>query len=73
MTTTLATLRKGEKGKIDSIVAGKDAAKRLYEIGLNTRASIHIIKNDIGPIIVSINGNKVAVGRGLAEKVMILK
>jgi ferrous iron transport protein A len=69
----LTMLQKGDRGKVSSIDAGKYATKRLYELGFNTSASVTIIKNDFGPIIVSLNGNKVAVGRGLASKILLAK
>ncbi len=73
MSVRLTNLRAGEKGKVHAIAAGKYATKRLYEIGFNTSAHVTVIKNDAGPVIVSINGNKVALGRGLAHKVMLAK
>ncbi len=73
MTAILTTLSVGEKGKISLIDAGKNATKRLYEMGFHTNAPVRVIKNDWGPLIVSINGNKVALGRGLAEKVVLIK
>ncbi len=71
MTKNLNTLGKGDGGKVSGIDAGRCATKRLYEMGFNTGAPIKIIKNDSGPIIVSLNGNKVALGRGLASKIML--
>ncbi len=73
MKISLAELSPGEKGQVKSISAGKNATKRLYEMGFNTNAFVSIIKNDAGPVIVSINGNKVALGRGLAEKVTLAR
>ncbi len=73
MKTSLTTLAPGEKGTVDSIRAGRHATKRLYEMGFNTHAAVRVIKNDAGPVIVSINGNKVALGRGLAEKVLLIR
>ncbi len=67
----LLTLKKGDEGKVKFIDAGKCATRRLYEMGLNIGAPIKIIKNDTGPIIVSLAGNKIALGRGLAEKVLL--
>lgn len=71
MTKGLLTLRQGDTGKVQLISAGKCATKRLYEMGFNIGAPVKIIKNDAGPVIVSLAGNKVALGRGLAEKVNI--
>lgn len=71
MTKQLTTFCKGDCGKVKGIDAGKCATKRLYEMGFNTGAAVKIIKNDSGPLIVSLNGNKVALGRGVAGKIML--
>lgn len=71
MEKELVTLKKGEEGRVKFIDAGRCATRRLYEMGLNIGAPIKIIKNDTGPIIVSLAGNKIALGRGLAEKVLL--
>lgn len=73
MTNFLNTLKKGDRAKIESIAAGREATKRLYEMGLNTHATLCVLKNDIGPILASVNGNKIAIGRGLAAKVKVSK
>lgn len=70
---SLSRLSPGEKCRIKKIAAGAYATKRLYEMGFNTDATVQVLKNDRGPIIVSLSGNKVALGRGLAEKVIIHK
>ncbi|NLF45094.1 MAG: hypothetical protein GX581_03365 [Syntrophomonadaceae bacterium] len=71
MTRNLTKLGKGDGGRVKAIDAGKTATKRLYELGFNTGALVKIIKNDSGPVIVSLNGNKVALGRGLAGKILL--
>ena len=71
MTRKLTTLGKGDGGRVMAIDAGKTATKRLYELGFNTGALVKIVKNDSGPVIVSLNGNKVALGRGLAGKILL--
>ncbi|SHH78638.1 FeoA family protein [Sporanaerobacter acetigenes] len=68
---SLTQLNPGDSCTIKKIYAGNYATKRLYEMGLNTGAELKVIKNDTGPVIVSLFGNKIAVGRGLAEKIMI--
>ena len=69
--TPLVMLHPGESGSVQKIHAGGCATKRLYEMGFNIGAKIKVIKNDAGPLIVSLSGNKIALGRGLAYKVMI--
>ena len=73
MTISLIKLHEGDEAKVESIAAGKDATKRLYEMGLNTKARISVLKNDFAPVLASVNGNKIAIGPGLAEKVMVQK
>lgn len=71
MSMTLANLHPGQEAIVREIAAGNYATKRLYELGFNTGANLKVVKNDRGPIIVSLSGNKIALGRGLAEKVMV--
>lgn len=67
----LNLIDEGKAGTIKDIVAGKKASKRLYEMGFNRGSELKVIKNDRGPIIVSISGTKIALGRGLAQKILI--
>lgn len=69
----LNVLNKGELCRVESIMAGGQATKRLYEMGFNTGAEVKMLKNDRGPIIVSLGNNKIALGRGLAEKMIVIK
>lgn len=69
--TPLIRLNPGDNAKVEKINAGWNATKRLYEMGLNTGAKFKVIKNDRGPIILSLSGNKIAIGRGLAQKIMV--
>lgn len=68
---SLIQLSPGTNCKIQRIHAGCNATRRLYEMGLNTGAKVKVVKNDIGPVILSLAGNKIAVGRGLAEKIIV--
>ncbi len=71
MNKALLTLDKGATGKVKMIEAGRCATRRLYEMGFNIGAPVKVIKNDAGPVIVSLTGNKVALGRGLAKKIQL--
>ncbi len=65
----LDQLKSGETAKVSKIDGCRNATKRLYEMGLSTGTSFEVVKNDVGPVIVSIYGNNVAVGRRLAHKI----
>lgn len=68
---SLAFLKPNESGKVKEILGGESITKRLYELGLYTGSKVTMVKNDIGPVIIYLSGNKLALGRGLAQKVMI--
>ncbi|HHY15071.1 MAG TPA: ferrous iron transport protein A [Firmicutes bacterium] len=70
---SLIRLKAGDCARVQRIVAGANATKRLYEMGFNTGARVKVLKNDLGPLIVALEGNKIALGRGLAEKMLVVK
>lgn len=67
----LVSLKPNEIGIIKEISGGCNAKKRLYELGLHKGASIKMIKNDFGPIILNLSGHKLALGRGIASYVFL--
>ena len=69
----LSKLNKDDSGYVEEIRPGCKAKKRLYELGLHKGAEVKVVKNDIGPIVLNIYGNKLALGRGLANHVLIKK
>lgn len=68
---SLVNLHVGDRCKVARIQAGSSATRRLYEMGFNTGAQIQVLKNDRGPIIVGLGGHKIALGRGLAAKMLV--
>ena len=73
MTTSLNFLKANDCARIKDIAGGCGVTKRLYELGLHKGALFKVVKNDFGPIILSLSGNKLALGRGLAASVMVEK
>ncbi len=68
----LSSFSKGEKGTIENINGGKNVSKRLYEMGFHKGTEVKVLKNDVGPLIVSLYGSKIALGRGVAQKIMVI-
>ena len=68
---SLDFLKPNECGRIKEINAGHTACKRLFELGLNRGSEVRMMKNDFGPIILYLAGHKLALGRGLANKVIV--
>lgn len=71
MTTSLNFLKQNDLAKISDIAGGCGVKKRLYELGLHKGANFKVVKNDFGPIILSLSGHKLALGRGLAASVLV--
>lgn len=69
----LTFLNIGEKGIVESINGNDNISKRLYEMGINRGSNIEIVKNDFGPLIVSLTGSRIAISKGLAQKILITK
>lgn len=73
MYTSLISLKPNDYAKMKDISGGDEVIKRLCELGLHEGALFKVEKNDFGPIILNISGNKLALGRGLAASVMVEK
>lgn len=73
MTTSLNFLKPNDCARIKDISGCCGVTKRLYELGLHKGALLKVVKNDFGPVILSLSGNKLALGRGLAASVMVDK
>jgi Fe2+ transport system protein FeoA len=68
-------MNSGQKGTIQAIDGGERAHARLLDIGFYEGETITIIENSFnGPIIVRLGSasNKIALGMGLAQKIMVL-
>jgi len=68
----LAFMASGERGEIVGIRGGQRMAKRLYGMGLTPNSLVEVIvSNPAGPILINIRGSRVAIGRGMAMKILV--
>jgi len=68
----LAKVKEGEEVEIVSIKAGAKTAKRLADLGLTSGTKIKVLRKAIsGPIEIKVRGSRLALGRGLANKIVI--
>ncbi len=69
----LASLPPGAKGKITGFAAGPGLVRRLEEMGL--RSGLGVVKISgmplRGPVVVQVGGTRLAIGHGMAKKVMV--
>jgi ferrous iron transport protein A len=71
MLKPLTELPKGSKVKVVDIVAGKGLRDRLLQMGLTPGTIVEVVENSSGPIILSVRGVTIALGRGMASKVLV--
>jgi len=68
----LALLPDGSRGIVRIVVGGFGMRRRLRELGFTEGEEICVLKGGRpGPVVVLIRGSKVALGRGVAMKVLV--
>ncbi len=71
-TMTLDQLPAGSSAIIANLSSGKHISSRLATIGLTVGTQIQILQNyHHGPIILSVRGVRLAIGRGEAHKIEV--
>jgi ferrous iron transport protein A len=72
LANTLADLPKGTTAIFIAIQSGREAAGRLSSLGFTPGARISILQNyGHGPLVVSVRGSRVALGREEARRILI--
>ena len=68
----LSEIKTGNQAILRSITVGRDLTSRLTSLGLTPGASLEMLQNyGRGPLIVSVRGTHVAIGRGEAAKLLV--
>jgi len=72
--TLLSELQPGQAGIIRALQGGHSLVSRLAALGFTPGAPVTMVRNPgHGPLIVSVRGTRVALGRGEAARVLLLK
>ncbi|MBW1990821.1 MAG: ferrous iron transport protein A [Deltaproteobacteria bacterium] len=66
----LASVPPGRRVRIVSYEGGRMLRARLMAMGLNIGQVVHILQNNRGRVIVGVNGGRVALGRGVSQKIL---
>ncbi|BCD68702.1 FeoA domain-containing protein [Nitratiruptor sp. YY09-18] len=69
MPLTMASV--GRKLKIVDIRGGRKAIDRLLAMGISPGIEIKLLKNDGGPLLVKLGESRIALGFGLADKIIV--
>ena len=65
----LAEFPAGRRVRITGHRGGRMLRARLLAMGLNLGREVDVIQNNRGLIIVGVNGGRVALGRGISQKI----
>jgi Fe2+ transport system protein FeoA len=67
----MISLQEGEEGIIHSVAGGVGLIGRLASMGLTSGMRIKVIRNIGGPLIVTANGIRIAIGRVQSQKISV--
>jgi len=69
----LTALLEGEEGAVERVTGGRGLCQRLSAMGLTPGTRIKVVKSSLfsGPILISVRGTTLALGRGVAERVLL--
>ncbi len=74
MIVPLLSLSPGERGVVVDLRGGPNFRSRLYAMGLAPGAIVRVLENyPRGPVIVEAGGTRLALGKGMAAKVLVRK
>jgi ferrous iron transport protein A len=67
----LKNVRSGQPVVLVQISGGHRVAHRLAELGLTPGVQLEVLQNKGGPILLAVRGTRLAIGRGMANKVIV--
>ena len=56
---------------VDLLVRGWGIRRRLMEMGLSPGSIVEVVNNTHGPVVVRVRGVVVAIGRGVASRILV--
>jgi Fe2+ transport system protein FeoA len=68
--TPLSAVPPGQRVRITNFAGGRMVRSRLVSLGLNVGREVTVIQNNRGLIMVGVNGGRVALGRGVSQKIL---
>jgi len=68
----LTAMSTGQRVRITGFLGGRMLRSRLMALGLTLGQEVDIIQNNRGLLIVGFNGGRVALGRGVSQKILAM-
>ena len=70
----LVQLRAGETGVVKQLYGGRGVVSRLAALGFTSGTEVTMVQNfGYGPVIVALRDTRIALGRGQAGKIRVVK
>lgn len=63
----------GESVCLVKILGGGKINQRLTALGLCPGVKLYVLQDAGGPLMISVRGSRIALGRGMAQKIMVRK
>ena len=71
MPMPLSMAAPGQEVELVAVHGGRGIRRRLADMGLNPGVRLKVIHSGGGPIIVAVREARLALGRGMAHKIMV--
>ena len=69
----LSLIKAGRTVRLVAVDAGRGLKNRLASMGVLPNVEITVVSNGhAGPFVINVKGSKVVLGRGMANKIMVL-
>jgi len=67
----LTNLKSEDQARIVAIEGGRGIRQQLLLRGISEGSIIRVVSSDGGPVVLEIDGGMIAIGRGMAQKVIV--
>ena len=67
----MSELGEGGRARIREIRGGRNVTRRLLSLGLRVGTEIRVVQRRGGGVVVANEGNRVALGAGVADKLIV--
>ena len=70
--TPLGDTPTGRRVRITNFAGGRMVRSRLASLGINLGQEVIVLQNNRGLIMLGVNGGRVALGRGVSQKILVV-
>ncbi len=69
---SLAMAQRNKEMTVSQVIGGRQIRQKLADLGIMPGTRVSIVSNNlIGPMILAVKNYRLAIGRGLATKIMV--